>query len=130
MSCLPIPSLELLYTEPFTGSGVVAFLEEHYFGRASDSAAAETYELKTCSDCGLASSGRIGTRKNLMKNPFMSMFLSGANRVAATVRGQVTSAAKRETAKNTKAASQAWADALTPRPPEANKKRKPRKKAP
>ena len=54
MSCLPIPSLELLYTEPFTGSGVVAFLEEHYFGRASDSAAAETYELKTCSDCGLA----------------------------------------------------------------------------
>ena len=65
-----------------------------------------------------------------MKNPFMSMFLSGANRVAAAIRGQVTAAAKRETVKNTKAASQAGTDALTPRAPAAKKKRKPRKKAP
>ena len=32
----------------------------------------------------------------LKKNPFMSMFLSGANRIASTMRGQATAQAKRQ----------------------------------
>ena len=32
----------------------------------------------------------------LKKNPFMSMWLSGANRLAGTVRGQATAQAKRQ----------------------------------
>jgi len=31
----------------------------------------------------------------LKKNPFMSLFLSGANRIAGTLRGQATAQAKR-----------------------------------
>jgi hypothetical protein len=34
----------------------------------------------------------------LKKNPFMSMWLSGANRVANTARGKVTAEAKRQSA--------------------------------
>ncbi len=34
----------------------------------------------------------------LKKNPFMSVWLSGANRVAGSVRGQVASEAKRQAA--------------------------------
>jgi len=32
----------------------------------------------------------------LKKNPFMSMWLSGANRVANTARGKITAEAKRQ----------------------------------
>lgn len=32
----------------------------------------------------------------LKKNPFMSMWLSGANRIASTMRGQTTAQAKRQ----------------------------------
>ncbi|HSG22779.1 MAG TPA: hypothetical protein VLA64_07435 [Azonexus sp.] len=32
----------------------------------------------------------------LKKNPFMSMVLSGANRIAGTIRGQATAQAKRQ----------------------------------
>ena len=32
----------------------------------------------------------------LKKNPFMSLFLSGANRIAGTLRGQATAQAKRQ----------------------------------
>ena len=32
----------------------------------------------------------------LRKNPFMSLFLSGANRIAGTVRGQATAQARRQ----------------------------------
>lgn len=50
-----------------------------------------------------------------MKNPFMSMFLSGANRIAGTARAHTAAAIKRETAKNTRLMTKAWADAiLTP----------------
>lgn len=49
-----------------------------------------------------------------MKNPFMSMFLSGANRIANTARGQVTAAVKREAARNTRQMTKAWTDALLP----------------
>ncbi|MCX7257200.1 MAG: hypothetical protein NTZ64_10800 [Polaromonas sp.] len=49
-----------------------------------------------------------------MKNPFMSMFLSGANRVANTARGYATAAVKREAAKNTRQMTKVWTDALLP----------------
>jgi len=41
------------------------------------------------------------------KNPFMSMWLSGANKAAGAARGQVAASFKREGAKATKAASAA-----------------------
>ena len=53
----------------------------------------------------------------LKKNPFMSMWLSGANSVAASARGQVAAAAKRQsTAAVTQASNDvvaAWTEALT-----------------
>ncbi len=53
-----------------------------------------------------------------MKNPFMSMFLSGANKIAGSARAQATAAVKREAAKNarqmTKEMTKAWTDALVP----------------
>jgi hypothetical protein len=49
-----------------------------------------------------------------MKNPFMSLFLSGANKIAGSARAQATAAVKRETAKNAKQLSKAWTDALIP----------------
>ena len=56
----------------------------------------------------------------LKKNPLMSLWLSGANRVMASARGQVTAAAKREAnkagAEVTAAAAQQVADFWT-RPP-------------
>ena len=45
----------------------------------------------------------------LKKNPFMSMWLSGANRVASSVRGQVAAEAKRQA---TLAAEQATKDVV------------------
>ena len=45
----------------------------------------------------------------LKKNPFMSMWLSGANQVAGAARGQIAASVKRETAKASKEASTAWA---------------------
>jgi hypothetical protein len=53
----------------------------------------------------------------LKKNPFMSMWLSGANSVANSARGRVASAAKRQsTAVFNKATSDMfsiWTDAMT-----------------
>ncbi|HAT34027.1 MAG TPA: hypothetical protein DCW29_25250 [Janthinobacterium sp.] len=53
-----------------------------------------------------------------MKNPFMSMFLSQANRVAnqmaGTARAQATAAVKRETARNVNQMTKVWTDALFP----------------
>ena len=62
-----------------------------------------------------------------MKNPFMSMFLSSANKIANTARGQATAAVKRESAKNARQATKAWTDALMPKAA-APKKRKSTKK--
>ena len=59
-----------------------------------------------------------------MKNPFMSMFLSAANKVAGSARAQATAAVKREAAKNTKEMTKAWADALMPKAPKAAAPRK------
>lgn len=51
-----------------------------------------------------------------MKNPFMSMFLSSANKIAGSARAQATAAVKREAAKNTRQMTKAWTDALHPKP--------------
>lgn len=69
----------------------------------------------------------------LKKNPFMSLWLSSANRVAGTVRGRVAAEAKRQT---TSAAQQAsndivkfWTDAAmgTATPATVAKRKKARK---
>jgi len=51
------------------------------------------------------------------KNPFMSMWLSGANRVAGSARGQASAAAKRQ-------AVDFWTTALTPPKPKKRKSRR------
>ena len=65
----------------------------------------------------------------LKKNPFMSIWLSTANRVAGSLRGRAIAQAKREVdAAVTKAVSEnitPWSDAATP---PATKKRKGRKR--
>ncbi len=57
----------------------------------------------------------------LKKNPFMSMWLSGANKVMGSARGQATAALKREANKAgaaaTAAAAQQVTEFWTPRPP-------------
>ena len=57
-----------------------------------------------------------------MKNPFMSMFLSGANKIAGSARAQATAAVKRETAKNARQMTKAWTDTLIPGVAPARKK--------
>lgn len=66
-----------------------------------------------------------------MKNPFMSLFLSGANRIAGAARAQATAAIKREATRNarqvtqaTQAWTQAWADAWLPSPTRKKKSRR------
>ena len=49
-----------------------------------------------------------------MKNPWMSMYLSAANRIANTARGHATTAVKREAAKNTRQLTQVWFDSFLP----------------
>ena len=60
------------------------------------------------------------------KNPFMSLWLSAANRAIAPARGQAAAAVKRETRKATTAATtqvfDAWANAL--KPPSASRRRR------
>lgn len=67
-----------------------------------------------------------------MKNPFMSMFLSQANRignqVAGAARAQATAAVKRETAKNATQMTQLWTDAFFGSATPARKKRAARRK--
>lgn len=58
-----------------------------------------------------------------MKNPFMSMFLSSANKIAGSARAQATAAVKREAAKNTREMTQAWTDALLPKAAPARKRK-------
>jgi len=70
----------------------------------------------------------------LKKNPFMSMWLSGANKVMGSARAQGTAALKRETNKAgaavTAAAAQQvtefWTHTLSGAPAAAPKRRKPR----
>ena len=68
------------------------------------------------------------------KNPFMSMWLSGANKLIGSARGRATAAVKRETnqaaAAVTAAAAQQvtdfWANSLTKPPVATRRKRRPR----
>ncbi|MFP3552352.1 hypothetical protein SB861_16755 [Paraburkholderia sp. SIMBA_049] len=53
----------------------------------------------------------------LKKNPFLSMWLSGANAVAGSARGRVAAAAKRETVNF-------WTAALTPPKPKKRRARR------
>ncbi len=62
-----------------------------------------------------------------MKNPFMSAFLSAANKVTGSARAQATAAVKREAAKNARQMSKAWADALPPSAAAPRKKKSPKK---
>ncbi len=62
-----------------------------------------------------------------MKNPFMSMFLSAANRVAGTARAQATAAVKREAAKNARQMTNAWTDAMLAPHAAPRKKKRARK---
>lgn len=62
-----------------------------------------------------------------MKNPFMSMFLSQANRVAGTAKAAATATVKREAAKNSKQLTSAWTNAffgVTPAPKKKPTRRK------
>jgi hypothetical protein len=65
----------------------------------------------------------------LKKNPYMSMWLSGANAVAGSVRGQAAAQAKRHTAATVTAATEEifklWSGALWQSP--ANQGRKSRR---
>jgi hypothetical protein len=68
----------------------------------------------------------------LKKNPFMSLWLSGANRVAGSVHGKVAAEAKRQAALATRQAGSEmvkfWADAATANlAPPAVKRKKARK---
>ena len=75
----------------------------------------------------------------LKKNPFMSMWLSGANKVAGAARGLVTAAVKREATRATKDAvaagtkqvldsGKAAAGAAAPKPTKPKPKPKPKAK--
>ena len=50
----------------------------------------------------------------MAKNPFMSAYLSQANRVANTVRGKAINEAKRESKRQTSSMMNAWFRAMTP----------------
>ncbi|MFZ1640668.1 MAG: hypothetical protein WAV07_04370 [Candidatus Contendobacter sp.] len=62
----------------------------------------------------------------LKKNPFMSLWLSGANAVAGSMRGHAAAQAKRQTAAATTNATRGilnlWTGALAPSPPAKRKK--------
>jgi hypothetical protein len=62
-----------------------------------------------------------------MKNPFMSIFLSAANRAAGSARAQATAAVKRETAKTAKQLTTAWTDAMLPPVAAPRRKKRPTK---
>ena len=64
----------------------------------------------------------------LKKNPLMSMWLSGANRVAGSMRGHATAQAKRNATTVAKAATaetlRLWTSALTGAKPARKRKRR------
>lgn len=67
------------------------------------------------------------TNPFLKKNPFMSMWLSGANRAANTARGQLMSQSKRQTSAAVNKATQDvfsfWVDTMSPAVKTRKKKR-------
>ena len=64
----------------------------------------------------------------LKKNPFMSLWLSGANSIIGSARAQATAEARRQgaavMAKSTKQANDAWMNLLGGKPPAKRRRRK------
>lgn len=63
----------------------------------------------------------------LKKNPFMSLWLSGANKVANSIRGHAAAQTQRQAAVITHATQDVlnlWAGALAPSPPVKRKKKR------
>ncbi len=59
----------------------------------------------------------------MAKNPFMSAYLSAANRVANTARGKATNEVRRESKKHATNMTNAWLNARTPKPSRKRKSR-------
>ena len=63
----------------------------------------------------------------LKKNPFLSMWLSGANSVLGSARGRATAEARRQgttaVARSTKQLADSWSTALTDKAPKRRKKK-------
>jgi hypothetical protein len=59
----------------------------------------------------------------MAKNPWMSAYLSAANRVANTARGHATNEVKRQSKKQTTSMMNAWVDAWTPKTTRKRKSR-------
>ena len=57
------------------------------------------------------------------KNPLLSMWLSGANAVASSVRGRAIAEGKRQMAKGAKQATTFWSAALVPAPTKRKKRK-------
>jgi hypothetical protein len=55
-----------------------------------------------------------GWETSVAKNPYMSAWLSAANKVANTARGQAIAAGKAEARRSQKDATSAWFDLWTP----------------
>lgn len=60
----------------------------------------------------------------LKKNPFMSMWLSAANAAAGSIRGRATSRAKRQVARATTEATNAFVEAWLGKPPASRRKQR------
>lgn len=62
------------------------------------------------------------------KNPFLSMWLSGANAVAGAARSRITAEAKRQAStilsRSSRQAMDFWNEALTPQPAKKRKRRR------
>ena len=55
----------------------------------------------------------------MAKNPFMSAYLSGANKVANTVRAKATGEARRQAKQQSSSMMNSWFSAFTPKPARA-----------
>jgi hypothetical protein len=60
----------------------------------------------------------------LKKNPLLSIWLSGANAVAGSVRGRAQAEARRAVNKGLKQAADLWTGGLLAQPPKRRKKRR------
>lgn len=58
------------------------------------------------------------------KNPFMSLWLSGANKVGNTARVRVTAEARRQAVQGPKQVMDFWTSVLTPKAPAAKRRKK------
>jgi hypothetical protein len=68
--------------------------------------------------------GNVMSNPWLKKNPFMSMWLSGANRMLGTMRALATAQAKRQTSAAVTKATKAFSNMKAPTSPKAKPKRR------